>query len=116
MRIANSLHHPSYFVLNFNLVVQIQGDKTLREFLDYFSTEHNIEVTMLSCGVSMLFSFFMPAAKSKERMGQTMQKIVADVQKREIEPHEKYLIFEIVCDDENGDDVEVPFVTYKLPK
>lgn len=96
--------------------VQIHGDMTLRQFIDYFATEHNLEVTMLSCGVSMLFSFFMPQAKSKERMGQTMQHIVSTVQKREIDPHEKSLIFEIVCDDANGDDVEVPFVTYMLPK
>ena len=70
---------------------------------------------MLSCGVSMLFSFFMPPGKSKERMGMTMEAIVEEVQKKKIDPHEKYLIFEIVCDDVNGDDVEVPFVTYRLP-
>ena len=41
----------------------VKGNPTLQEFIDYFKNEHNLEVSMVSSGVSMLWSSFTPAAK-----------------------------------------------------
>lgn len=71
---------------------------------------------MLSQGVCMLYSFFMQAQKRQERLGMTMSQVVESVSKKPIEPHVKALTFEICCNDTEGEDVEVPYVRYTLPK
>lgn len=95
---------------------EIDGDKTLKEFMDHFKQEHNLEITMLSQGVCMLYSFFLPPAKAAERMNLTMSELVERVSKKSIEPHVRALVFELCCNDPAGEDVEVPYVKYNLTR
>ena len=43
-----------------------------------------------------------------------MSQVVETVSKKKIPNHVRSLVFEICCDDEKGQDVEVPFVQYRL--
>ncbi|OWK14948.1 hypothetical protein Celaphus_00000471, partial [Cervus elaphus hippelaphus] len=89
-------------------------EMTLKQFLDHFKTEHKLEITMLSQGVSMLYSFFMPPSKLKERMDQSMTEIVSRVSKQKLGHHVQALVLELCCNDEDGEDVEVPYVRYTI--
>lgn len=88
---------------------------TLRELIDHFKNMHNLEITMITCGVLMIYSFFINEAKLNERIDLRLSELVKKLSKKEIGENVKSLIFEICCNDLNGEDVEVPCVKYQLP-
>ncbi|CAO3643037.1 unnamed protein product [Cunninghamella blakesleeana] len=92
----------------------IDGDLTLKEFIDYFQKEHNLEVTMLSSGVSMLYAFFLPKKKVEDRLSLPISKLVETISKKPIPPHVKAIIVEICVNDSEGEDVDVPYVRIKI--
>lgn len=95
---------------------EVQGEMTLREFLAYFKSKYDLEISMLSQGVCMLFSFFLSETKKRERMGLPMTELVRRVSRRRIESHVRALVFELCCNNADGEDVEVPYVRYILPQ
>lgn len=95
---------------------EVQGELTLKEFMDYFKEKHSLEITMLSQGVVMLYSFFMDKKKLKERLDMPMSKVIEAVTKKQIPAHVHALVLEFCCNDTDGNDLEVPYVKYNLPR
>jgi len=91
------------------------GEMTLQQFLDYFKEKHRLEIAMLSQGVAMIYSFFMQAAKRKERLAMSMSQVVELVGRKQIPPYVNALVLELCCNDTDGEDVDVPYVKYLLP-
>jgi ubiquitin-activating enzyme E1 len=90
-----------------------KGDPTLKEVVDYFKKEHNLDVGMVSQGVSMLWNSFL-GKKTAERLPMKFSKLVETVSKKPIPPHAKHLLAEIMVSDEDGEDVEVPFLVIHI--
>jgi len=49
------------------------GEMTIGELIEYFKTDHKLEVQMLSSGVTLLYSFFIQPNKKKERLQMTVR-------------------------------------------
>ncbi|KAJ3043758.1 SPS-sensor component ptr3 [Rhizophlyctis rosea] len=88
----------------------INQDLTLKELIDYFKNEHRLEITMLSCGASLLYSFFQPKAKVAEKMPMQISKLVETTSRKPIPAHVRALVLELCVNDDEGEDVEVPYV------
>lgn len=43
-----------------------------------------------------------------------MSELVKSISNVDFKPKQTYIICEICCNDENGDDIEVPYVRYKF--
>ena len=92
----------------------VDEDLKLQDLLKFFEQKHNLQITMLSCGVSMLYSFFMPKKKLEERMALPISKLVETVTKKPIPAHVKDLVLEVCVNDKEGEDVEVPYVKVRI--
>jgi ubiquitin-activating enzyme E1 len=91
------------------------GDITLQQFINHFETEYNLEVSMISHGVSILFSFFGNKKKLAERMNMKMSEVVQSVSKKELPPNQLFITFEIIATERDTDeDVELPYVKFRF--
>lgn len=88
-------------------------DITLKELLEDFS-KRGLSISMLSSGVSLLYASFFPPAKYKDRQVMKLSQLVETVSKKPIPPHQNEVIFEMVAEDMDEQDVEVPYIKMKM--
>ena len=86
---------------------------TLQELLDHFAGK-GLSISMLSSGVSLLYASFFPPSKLKDRYGLKLSQLVETISKKPIPEHQKEVIFEIVAEDLDEEDVEVPYIKVKV--
>lgn len=91
---------------------ELKGPLTLGELFAKMEKEHQLKITMLSQGVSILCSFFMDATKREERMKTKIEDIVAQISGKPIPKYVKSLVLEPMCETTDGEDIDVPYIKY----
>lgn len=89
-------------------------DMSLRDFIQYFHDKHGLDITLVSGNMAMLYADFMPPKKKEERLPMRMRELVEHVTKKPIDQCHEFLSIEIMANDRNGEDVEVPSVTVRI--
>ncbi len=92
----------------------ISGDLTLREMIEYFQRQYSLEVTMASFGRSVLFGFIRQKDELAKRMSMPLRELIPYVTKQNLPSHLKSLVIEILACDNDGEDVEVPYIAVSL--
>jgi len=96
---------------------EVEGELTLQEFIDHFKEKYQLEISMISCGVSMVYAFFLSKDKLAERMPKKLSEVVASVNKQVVPENKNYLILEICVNRmEDDEEVDVPFIKYTFRK
>jgi ubiquitin-activating enzyme E1 len=91
------------------------GDITLGEFMDHFEREYNLEISMLSHGVSILYSFFANKKKVEERKAMKMTEVITSITKFEFPPNQLFITLEVIANDKDTDDeVELPYIRFRF--
>ena len=74
--------------------------------------ERGLEAYSISCGQSLLYNNIFP--KHKERLGKKMSELVQTVAKMDIPAYRSHFDVVVACEDEEGEDMDVPLVSIKF--
>ncbi|KAI9508664.1 ubiquitin activating enzyme [Russula earlei] len=92
---------------------EFKDDPTLKEIITWFKKEHKLDISMVSQGVSMLWSSFIGKKKSEERLPMRFSALVEHVTKKPVPAHVTHFVVEVMATDEEDEDVEVPFIVVR---
>ncbi len=66
----------------------------------------------MSCGQSLLYNNIFP--KHRERLGKRMNELAVTVAKMQIPASRKHFDVVVACEDEEGEDLDVPLVSIRF--
>nr|CDP98556.1 BMA-UBA-1, isoform a [Brugia malayi] len=93
---------------------EIQGPKKMKELIQWIKEETGLDVTMMSCGVSLIYSFFLSSDKRMERLEQDMKDIVEEVTRKKIPDYVQSIVLEVIANNKDDEDVEIPYIKFNL--
>eukprot|EP01035_Chromulina_nebulosa_P022544 gene22544-29193_t len=92
-----------------------EANMTVGKLIKHIEESYNVDVVMLSAGVTIIFSSILPLKKANERKAMTVKSLVESLCKKTIPDTQKYIILEMLIEDkESGDEVDLPYIRFSL--
>lgn len=92
-----------------------EGDITLEALMAHFQSKYGLEITMLSHGASMLFANLgVLTKKAKERLKEKVSDLVQKVGGAKLADKDKYIVLEALVQNEDEEEVEIPYVRMRF--
>ncbi|KAL4342992.1 hypothetical protein AHAS_Ahas11G0033800 [Arachis hypogaea] len=86
----------------------LNENPTLRELLHWLKAK-GLNAYSISCGSSMLYNSIFN--KFKDRMDRKVADLARDVARLEIPPYRSHVDVVVACDDDDGNDIDIPLVS-----
>ncbi|XP_066352310.1 ubiquitin-activating enzyme E1 3-like [Miscanthus floridulus] len=86
----------------------IKGDITVAELLKWLS-DKGLSAYSVSCGTSLLYNTMFP--RYKDRLSRKIADVAKEVAKVDIPEYRKHLDVVVACEDDNGNDVDIPLIS-----
>ena len=90
-------------------------DMTLEGLIEHMENTYNYNLTMLSAGVSILYTEYMDRKKVTARMRMTMKELAELVMKKDLPSAQKFLVLEMLCQSNDTDEeVDLPSLRIRI--
>lgn len=84
--------------------------RAVQDVLDWFSAK-GLEAYSISFGAALLYNNIFP--KHRDRLGSKLSDLLATVAKVHLPPSRRHFDVVIACEDEDGEDIDVPLVSIR---
>ncbi|GLI63113.1 hypothetical protein VaNZ11_006018 [Volvox africanus] len=89
----------------------LEGDLTVQQVLDWLKGK-DLNAYSISCGPALLYNNIFP--RHADRLNKKMSELVVTVAKMELPSHRDHFDVVVACEDDAGEDLDVPLVSIKF--
>ena len=104
------------FTLWDSMRIRLSQVPDMTALLAKIQSDYRLTVNMVSSGPSLIYSSYMPKTMTPERLSMPLDQLISFVSKKPIGEQVDVLTLEALCENEDGEDAEFPFITLYLKK
>jgi len=86
--------------------INIYGDLTLKELLQYFEQNHQIEVDVITVGAAIIYAMWL-SSNANQKLSKKVSQLTEEVTKERLPAHQRFIILEPTARDlDTGVDID----------